>query len=86
MKLKKHQLQITMPDYYQVLSVIILDAMKLNYVLQQVSPSMMATLTKNPETAMPRQFCVEEHEVMLYPRPDKDYECRVEYLPPPKVL
>lgn len=89
MILKKHQIKVVMPELHDIVNITIANEQGLIFALYRVTPAMMtSTYSKNEKlVGQPVMWCLDQDRtVMLYPRPDKDYNLRVEYLPPSKLL
>ena len=88
MLVKKHQVKIVIPEHYDILNITHSNEQGLISVLRRISPTAMSNYHgKEPADGFPTLWCLDlDSSVMLYPRPDKEYELKIEYLPPSKTL
>ena len=86
MVLKKHQVEIGMPEMYDVLYVTITDHNGLINSVMRVSAETLSKLYDKPTDGVPTHFCLHNEKIRLYPRPEKEYDVHIEYLPPVRSL
>lgn len=87
MVLRKHQIEVVMPEMYDVLYVTITDHNGLINSVMRVMPEAIAKLYEKPEDGIPTHFCLHNQKIRFYPRPEKEYpDVHIEYLPPVRSL
>jgi hypothetical protein len=85
MIIKMHQVDVKLPDMYQLMSAIRVDVMGLFYPLNLIDSKKMEELRSKDKNlrGTPVYGCLYDNKFSFWPIPDKDYKVMFRYLPPP---
>lgn len=89
MILKKHQIQIPCHDEVYLIEHVYLEGLNgLIYALVQVGDVTMENMKKKAATldGPPIYWNFRDRKITLHPRPDKDYQIKIRYVPSPRYL